>query len=392
MPSFQKIKSSRVNNAAANVYVGNAGTMFFNSDTGALRLSDGVTPGGQPVTVAIVGNITFGNISVTDTTISTINPNADLTLQSNGTGDVNLVGNIKAFTTAANIDSQPIFSITSDGQVRMLVPDADMVSGALEIVGNDSGEFHPPNQTGVILHVTGNQGLVGRNYFDANDNYALLVGRRYNGTYANVTQVLNNQLFFRIAGQASTNGGFEPFGPCQIDWVATEDQTPTAQGGELRIRATPNGANAIVGITQVAAFNATTGLTVSGNITANAATINGNASISGFYTGKYVRTIRNAGVIADGGTLTIDFSTDAIVYCTWANGMSLAYQNYTAGRVVKVMCTKASGSGTDSLSLDGITAAQVSSGSTSITAAADTTTFIELTCVGTSIGSVFAKL
>lgn len=512
MPSFQKIKSSRVNNASANVYVGNAGTMFFNSDTGALRLSDGVTPGGAPVTVAIAGNITFGNISVTDTTISTINPNADLNLQSNGTGDVNLVGNVKAFTTNANIQTSiPIFSINYDGQVQMLVPGADTVAGALEIVGNDTGLFHPPNQSGVILHVTGNQGMQGRNYFDANDNYPILVGRRYNGTAANISQVLNNQLFFRIAGQGSTNTGFETFGPCQIDWVATEDQTPTTQGGELRIRATPNGSNAVVGITQVAAFNATTGVTSNigfvGNLTGNInsgnvipvtdnlyfsgtatnrwrgvysgtaglhvqdtvsgtnanitvtngvmylngvvglttgnlyfenntilsllpnvdivmgnvqgtdtgnilmnrvtnftrnVTTSGNVIASGNvsaasgnfaqFHGKYIRNIRDAGTIADGGNLTVDMSTDALVYCTWGNGMNMVYTNFTTGSVVRVMATKTSGTGTDAISLDGVTASHTSSGTTSVTAAADTTTFLELTSTNGNIAGLYIKL
>lgn len=48
--TIQKIKSGRILGVVAETYVGNAGQIFFNEATGLLRLSDGVTPGGIPVT------------------------------------------------------------------------------------------------------------------------------------------------------------------------------------------------------------------------------------------------------------------------------------------------------------------------------------------------------
>ena len=124
-----------------------------------------------------------------------------------------------------------IFTVNVDGQVKMLVPKADTAGGALEIVGNDTGEFFLPDQTGVILHVTGNSGLVARNYFDANANYALLAGRRYNGTQALPTKVLNGEVLLRLVAQAATQATTEPavfqaFGPARIEFVATQDQQP----------------------------------------------------------------------------------------------------------------------------------------------------------------------
>ena len=47
---IQKIKSGRILNVNAETYVGNEGQIFFDEHTGLLRLSDGVTPGGIPVT------------------------------------------------------------------------------------------------------------------------------------------------------------------------------------------------------------------------------------------------------------------------------------------------------------------------------------------------------
>ena len=48
--TIQKIKSGRILNVNAETYVGNEGQIFFDEQTGLLRLSNGVTPGGIPVT------------------------------------------------------------------------------------------------------------------------------------------------------------------------------------------------------------------------------------------------------------------------------------------------------------------------------------------------------
>lgn len=49
MPSyFRKIKAGLVNHPITN-FIGEKGNIFFNIDTGELRLSDGITPGGIPI-------------------------------------------------------------------------------------------------------------------------------------------------------------------------------------------------------------------------------------------------------------------------------------------------------------------------------------------------------
>ena len=129
-----------------------------------------------------------------------------------------------------------------------------------------------------------------------------------------------------------------------------------------------------------------TNLTVTGTVSASTGTFTR-------LSGKWIRNTRDAGTIGAGGTLTIDFSTDAVVYCVWGDGMTITYQNYTPGSIVRVIAKKATGTGVDTFSLDGITAANVSSGNTtSGNISADTTAFVEFTCVGTTIASVYAKL
>lgn len=197
--------------------------------------------------------------------LSSINPNQDINVVSNGTGTVNIVGEFAVHKTNETLEDAltalPVLSISSQGKIRVLAPNAGGLTGAVEVIGSSTGTIVSPNQTGVVVHITGNQDMVSRNYIDGVNNYSLLVGRRYNGTAASPTNVKNGELFFRIAGQASTGTSFSTFGPGQIDWVATEDQGPNNQGGEIRIRATPNGLSASAGIVQVASFNATTGVT-----------------------------------------------------------------------------------------------------------------------------------
>lgn len=451
--SIRKLRAGQ-SSYSANTYVGTYGTIFYDEDNGRMRISDGVTPGGNPLTlVSSDFEFTFGDFVAStplngSATLSSVNTNQDITFATNGTGTINVVGDFHVHTTAmynpdvADADGA-IFRVNTDGQIRMLVPFADALAGALEIIGNSEGISHPANQTGVILHVTGNDGAVSRNYFDASNSYPLIVGRRYNGLASNTSPVLNNELIFRIVGQASTDSGFELFGPARIDFVATQNQAPGAQGGEIQIFSTPNNGSALTDNVKVATFNGTTGVTATkfngpltgnvtgniissntgsvvlntsgstatftGNVTGTASTLKGSvissntnatvldtsgtvATFTGNVTGHIIHTTRNAGTIVGGGTLTIDFSTDDIVRCIWSDGLVLAYQNYTAGRIVRVLATKATGSGTDSINLDGVTAAQVSTGATTIASNADITTYIELICTNSTLSSLFIKL
>jgi len=54
--STQKVRSSRVNNLAADTFVAPQGMVFYDTLTGALRLGDGATPGGIPIGTS--GNVT----------------------------------------------------------------------------------------------------------------------------------------------------------------------------------------------------------------------------------------------------------------------------------------------------------------------------------------------
>jgi hypothetical protein len=307
----------------AATYVGTAGRLFYDEDTGVLRRSDGVTPGGLPIPFTIASDTVVGGIKAgpgvtinsegqilidseglefsfgdfqgtvgtyTDSTayalLSSVNTDEDVVIASNGTGSIKVVGQFDIYQTNGTVtgsleDEEPFFRVKDDGQIRMLVPPAGAAEGALEIVGNDSGIAHPPNQSGVILHITGNSPVDGvgqqcRNYFDSRDSYVVLTGRRFNGPASSVTKVLNGETIMRVVGQAATDTGFQTFGPARVDFVATQDQAVGAQGGEVQIYSTANNTAATSAV-KVAAFNATTGVTSAvgfvGNLTGNASTV-----------------------------------------------------------------------------------------------------------------------
>ena len=49
MAGIRKIKAGLVNKTTLNTFIGEIGNIFFDPDTGELRLSDGITPGGIPL-------------------------------------------------------------------------------------------------------------------------------------------------------------------------------------------------------------------------------------------------------------------------------------------------------------------------------------------------------
>lgn len=59
MAHFRKIVAGLVKDEFTE-YIGEIGNVFFNIETGELRLSDGVTPGGIPIAINISGSLVGG--------------------------------------------------------------------------------------------------------------------------------------------------------------------------------------------------------------------------------------------------------------------------------------------------------------------------------------------
>jgi hypothetical protein len=187
----------------------------------------------------------------------------------------------------------------------------------------------------------------------------------------------------RYAANAFTDQGYQQAGLGQLRWYASENQTINARGGRAEFWVTPIGSTTAQIVARIDPQNGITATQFTGPLLGN---VVGNTT--GIHSGLNTRIVRDAGLVSD----TINLATDDIVKCTWGNDMTLAYTNYTAGRIVKVIATKITGSGTDTLSLDGVTPAQVSTGVTTLSSAANTTAFVELISTTTSLAGLFIKL
>jgi hypothetical protein len=341
-------------------YVGHEGRLFYDSATGEIRISDGVTPGGQPIPITIattatagsvrpgagfsitaggilglnagpmfeldesdvfqlkagtadrIGGIkagegvnitadgtltinlddiedfSFGDFSATTGTytggeeyalLSSINADEDIVIASNGTGQVNLVGEFHVHATngdlTGSLETEPYFRVLADGQVRILVPLADTLEGGMEIIGSDLGTSLAPGIAGTMLHLTGNAELPTRVYHDTLDGYSSYVFRRYNGSVASPTQVLADEAVARINFTPATDAGMGNVAFAQIRVQALEDQTTTAMGSEIQFFVTPLGSPSTSRISalDIRAAGVTSDVGFIGDLTGNADTV-----------------------------------------------------------------------------------------------------------------------
>lgn len=277
MSFIQNLFTSRDNSANAETYVGQQDRLWWDPVTNAFYSSDGSTPGGIPVVLGggagqpggaantvqyNAGNGVFGGSAFLTVDVPNVSMRiGDLVLTAGNitgvvantnvtfgvlepvNGVVELLGPVHIHADS-NIANVATFSVQSDGQVTMLVPVPDTTVGAVEIVGSASGTSVAPGNPGGMLHVTGQNDEASRIYNDGINNYPLYVGRRYNGLATAPTPVLINQVVSRLgANPYLSSGEFTPLGFAKIDFVATENPTPTAQGSKVQIYTTPIGAN-----------------------------------------------------------------------------------------------------------------------------------------------------
>lgn len=388
--------------------------------------------------------LSFGNFTANNNILTIVNVGEDMILATQGNAEIQLIGNIgfyKSNGLPPNISNR-FFYAQNDGQITILVRDTDPTEGAVEIIGSTSGDSFPPLNTGVMLHITGQNGDASRFYNDGIGNFAAFVGRRYNGNVSSPTAVQAGDEIIRISS-TGYNGVSIPGGAgARIVFQAMENYTPANNGSNLSFWSTAVGTNTLIQVANVTVengitatkFNTAGSISATGNITgANVNTVNisltgnviGNVITAGLISatgnitggnivttglisatgnittantfvgnvsGLLTRRVRDAGTIADGGTLTIDFAADDLITCVWNNGMTISGSNYAAGRVVRVMALKGTGSGTDAITFNGFTANHISTGTTTSSYSADVTAIIEFISTTTAVGGVYIKV
>ena len=266
-------------------HIGETGRLFYNANTGELRLSDGVTAGGVPVYVA-VSSANIGNLAITNTTIGTLSANANITIQTNGIGNINLVGNVQYFTTASGPVGTPLFSVDNFGNV--IVNGKLNVNGPSYFIGTETnfGNITINGYTqfnGDVVH-TGNVNITGV-------------------TTNNGSSVFNGDL--TIAGNASIVGNTNITGNTLVTGQTTVTGNTLVTGTTTVVGQTYlTGNSYVTGNTFVTGTTTVTGNTyVTGQVT----TITGNTYLQGnsFVTG----TISITGNSVQTGLATFIVST-----------------------------------------------------------------------------------
>lgn len=238
MAFTKKIKAGTVPQSISS-FVGEQGTIFYDFYTGTMRISDGTTPGGQPVNlIGSFNDIAVGNLVINGTTITPAEPDANISVAATGTGTVHITSPFAVHRS--NLAADPIFEITPDGAIQVFVEPSGNV-GAFKVNGDPSHVNVPTDRTGTLAHMTGAPAIPGRFLFDGNNEYVAFSGRRFNGTTTAPTQVLANQQIARFAGTGYTDSGWPAASSSRIIMIANETLTSSAQGTRMEFWVTPNG-------------------------------------------------------------------------------------------------------------------------------------------------------
>lgn len=266
--------------------------------------------------------------------LSSVNSNEDIVIATNGTGAVRVVGDFSVRRANGNLtgalEEAPIFRVKSDGQVQMLVPAADQSEGAVTIVGGLDGVFQAPVNTGVMFHITGIASspdpTPSRIYNDAQNSFSAFVSRRYNGTAASPTAVLDGEELMRLSGTAHNGNIIPGTGNQRIIYKALGNQTPSNQGGTMEFWATPLNSTTLA---QVATIDNANGVTATKFNTA------GTVSATGNITGGNLIT---AGITST-GSLTASTTISATGNITGGNVSAATFTGNVVGNVTGTVTT-----------------------------------------------------
>ena len=374
-----KIKASRVNNLAADTYVGPAGQLWYDVDTGILRLGDNVTPGGTIVgggggspggangSIQFNNNGSFaGNTSLTYNIVSnTLSLNGTFSTTGNVTGDY-FIGNGSQLTGLAatygnsNVaDYLPTYTgditannISTIGNItgNYIFGNGSQLTGLPATYGNSNVADYLPTYTGNITaniisaagNITGSNLLTNGNLSVAGN--AVIVGNlnvQGNVTFIDGNVITTNDLYIQLANNQSTyaniNNAGLAVGPANAALTYWQYQTSSnAWSTNVSISASGN----ITGNYFIGDGSQLTGIST-GNITFSNTTIStniANANIILSPTGTGVVSIANTVGGATGiqmGTPSLGNLTGAVTLTTATsitNG--LAQLNSVLGKLI----------------------------------------------------------
>ena len=271
-------------------YIGEAGHIFYDNDNGELRFSDGQTPGGLPIVVA-VSNANIGNLVITNTNISTFNANQDISMSTNGSGNVNIYGSFKVYTDGPG--SNVSFAAAATGLLTINAPTLLLGQTGLLINGSSAATTSVPQVNGTTFRSVGNDGVVNSVAVDAYGTGAFpaFVHRTGRGTGASPTATQAGDTIGRwgAVGWGTTNFVIDQISgraASDIRFVATENFSDSAGGTEIQFYTSPNGGtvrtlSAIIAANGFVTGNVTASNLTTANITVGNFTQTGNSTILG---------------------------------------------------------------------------------------------------------------
>jgi hypothetical protein len=147
-----------------------------------------------------------------------------------------------------NTNEFEVFQLNPDGTLLLKSNVTETTTNAaLEIIGSLNGTSIDPQNTGVLLHLTGLRDSPSRIYNDSYGTgvYSAYIGRHARGTSEDPEGLIAGDIISRVGGNAFLSSGqFAPISNVRMDFVAKENQTATARGNEIQFWTTEDGETA----------------------------------------------------------------------------------------------------------------------------------------------------
>ena len=202
--------------------------------------------------------LSFGDFTIYDDTIATINPTANILiglLSDSGYVELNRPVTVNS-TGGVGI----AFQVDRSGKTIINVPgNIAGTEAALNIIGSSSGNQQARNFTGTLLQATGQDNQPARVSFDAfgangaQNSYVAIAGRAARGTVDSPAPLQKDDLMTRITSQGWTGNGYAA-SIARLNFAAAEAFTSNVSVGTYaNIQLTPVGSNVIKTVT---GFNA----------------------------------------------------------------------------------------------------------------------------------------
>ena len=190
--------------------------------------------------------LTVGEFTFHDNELRISDPTRDILIGSPGaTGIIQFRRKVHVRDSS---DMYNLFAVDPAGRVDIL---SDITSNpaqsAVSIIGTRTRTSRPPNNLGVLLHLTGSSAAPSRIYHDSYGagNYSAFIGRHARGN-SDVTQaLLSGDIVNRVGANPHDGTDFASLSTMRIDFVVAEDQTLSARGNRIEFWTTPVGSTTI---------------------------------------------------------------------------------------------------------------------------------------------------